>query len=196
MRKIVSKQEGDKKKKKRQIVIGGILILIMLFSTAGYAFTQFLGEGNNNNSDANEPITYNGVQFIKQNNLWLASIQGVQLGFVYNPEETSSITNINLTISDYYQKPLYIYSENQNVEIELYRNLDSFVLRRQYACLEGQSNCPQDFPIKTCQDNFIIIKESNNTDIRQQGKCVFIEGKSSDLIKTIDGFLFHIFGVQ
>lgn len=194
MRRIVSQQETDKKKKKRQVFIGGFLIIIMLLSTAGYAFTQFFGKSNTNN----EQIVYKGITFIKQNNLWLASIQGVQLGFVYNPVEVGSInTNLNLTIGDYYQQPLYIYSENQNVEQELYRNLDSFVLRRQYACPEGESNCPKDFPIKTCLDNFIIIKESNSTGIiRQQGKCVFIEGKPEDLVKTIDAFLFHIFGVQ
>jgi hypothetical protein len=192
MRRIVSKQETDKKKKKKQIFIGGIMILIMLLSTAGYAFSQFLGKNNN----TSEQITYNGIQFVKQSNLWVATIQGVQFGFAYNPTEISKISNINLTINTYYQQPLYIYSENQAAEPELYRNLDSIVLRRQYACPPGESNCPAEYPAKTCQDNFIIIKNSSSTGISQQGKCVFIGGNSSNLIKEIDGFLFHIFGVQ
>ncbi|HTY44274.1 MAG TPA: hypothetical protein VMC80_03455 [Patescibacteria group bacterium] len=194
MRKIISQEEIDKKKKKRQIFVGGLLILIMLLSTAGYAFTQFFGNNSNTN---NEQVVYNGIQFTKQNNLWLATLQGVQLGFSYNPSETGNInSSMNLTINDYSQQPLYIYSEYPDAEPELYRNLDSFILRRQYACPEGESNCPSDFPVKTCQNNFIILKESNSTSITQQGKCVFIEGKPEDITKTIDGFLFHIFGVQ
>lgn len=189
MRKIVSKEKEEKKRKKNQLIIGGILVAIMILSTVGYAFNR------ENNSGAKE-ITYKGVKFSQQNDYWVATIGGAPFAFRYNPQETEEINGlVTIGINDYSGKPLYISSDNFDAEIELYKNLDSIILRRQYACLEGQT-CGQGFPVKTCQDNFIVVKEAENSSISQRGNCVFIEGKKEDSIKLIDKFLYKTLGIQ
>ena len=189
MRRILSRQEEDKKKKRNQFLVGGILALLMILSTLGYAF-------RNEFSGGTESITYNGFQFVKQGNLWFTSVGSLQFAFRYHPAETENISsNFFLSLNNYNGKSLYISSENYDAEIEIYRNLDQIVLRRQYACLENQT-CEENFPIKTCIDNFIVIKEGNNSRITQQDNCVFIEGKKEELARMADKFLYKILGVS
>lgn len=162
----------------------------MILSTVGYAF-------NRGSSTGAKKINYKGVEFVQQNDYWFATIGGVQFAFRYNPQETEEINGfLTIGISDYSGKPLYVSSDNFDAEIELYRNLDSIILRRQYACLGGETCKNEEYPVKTCQDNFITIKEANTTSISQQDNCIFIEGKREDAIKLIDKFLYKTLGIQ
>jgi hypothetical protein len=190
MRKIISKEIGEKKKKRNQLIIGGILVVIMVLSSVGYAF-------NRENSSETKKITYKGIEFVQQNDYWLATIGGIKFGFRYNPQETEEIRGfITIGMNNYAGKPLYISSDNFDAEIELYRNLDSIILRRQYACLGKETCKDKGYPVKTCQDNFIIIKEANSSSIRQEENCVFIEGSKNETIKVVDKFLYKTLGLQ
>lgn len=190
MRKITSKTDTDKKSRRKQLLVGGILIFIMLISSAGYSFNRFASNKNNGQ------VSYNGLTFIKQNGLWTAEINGATFYFSYSPNEViKTNSNILLNLNSYSGQPLYINSEDLNSEYEIYRNLDSIILRKQSACLEGESCSNKDLPVKTCDDNFIIIRESNSTKVSQNKNCVFIEGKKEDLAKITDGFLFKIIGI-
>ena len=192
MRKITSKNEEETKSRKKQFIAGGVLIFIMLASILGYSFRA------NPSDNPNERIIYNGIEFIRQNDFWFASINGLQFAFSFSPKETESISSsIFSNINSYSAKPLYIYSDSENygAEIEIYRNLDQLILRRQYACLEGE-NCTGDFPVKTCADNFIIFKESEESKITQENNCIYIQGEKEELVKITDKFLFRILGVQ
>jgi len=73
----------------------------------------------------------------------------------------------------------------------------------QSACLDEEADifnltsaCETNSPIKNCADNFIIIRESNETKIMQNENCVFIQGKKENLIKITDEFLFNVFGIR
>lgn len=191
MRKITSKYKEDKKKKRNGLIIGFILIGIMLFSILGYSFG---GKEDNNLKKLN----YNGFEFVEQNGFWIINIEGLQFFFKYNPKQIEEVNSELKYLSHYQGKPLYIFSESNEAESEIYRNLfyqNQIVLRIQPACLEGKI-CEGDFPIKTCKDNFIIIKESENSKITQEENCIFIEGKQENLVKITDIFLFKILGIQ
>ncbi len=191
MRKIVSKEQGEKKRKRNQLIVGGILVLIMILSTVGYAFTQ-----NEKSTGAGKKITYKGIDFVQQNDYWFATIGGAQFAFKYNPQETEEINGImTIGINSYSGKPLYISSDNFDAEAELYRNLDSIILRRQYACLEGET-CNKEYPVKNCTDNLIIIKKAEQNSISQQENCVFIEGIKNETVKLVDKFLYKALGIQ
>ena len=99
-------------------------------------------------------------------------------------------------MNNYASQPVYISSQSQDSETELYRNLDQVTLRRQYACLENETCADSSLPVKTCDDNFIIIEQSNNSEITQQKNCVIIKGKIEDLPKITDEFLFKILGIE
>ena len=192
MRKIISKHAEDKRKKRNGLIVGMILIFIMFFSVVGYSF---IGREN----DDVKKIEYKGFKFVKDNDFWFTEIGNLNFVFEYNPDEVERIDSKLKYLENYYGKPLYIFSENKDTELEIYRNLDprvnQIVQRIQSACLEGEI-CDGNLPVKTCGDNFIIIKESNISKIIQEENCVFIGGKQENLVKLTDEFLFKILSIE
>jgi len=192
MRKIISKQEEEKKKKRNQLIVGFVLIFIMLFSVLGYSF----GGGN----ESTTKIKYNGFKFVKQGESWILNTENFNFIFENNPNQVEKINSDLKNLENYYGKPLYMYSENYEAEMEIYRNLfyyNQIVQRMQDACLEGnETECDGALPVKNCGDNFIIIRESNETKIIQENNCVFIEGEQGNLTKITDEFLFKILEIE
>ncbi len=190
MRKIGSKHDEEKKHKRNQLIIGVILILVMFGSVFGIIVGSF-GKEDNTKTE------YNGFEFTKQNERWLLNIGDFQFVFRYNPYEVEEIeANSSLKyLNNYYNKPLYISSENNEASSEIYMNLESIIERVQSACLEGEK-CEGGLPVKTCASNFIIIREGNLDNITQKENCVFIYGSQENLTKVSDEFLFQIMGVR
>jgi len=192
MRKITSKYKEDKKKKRNGIIVGVILIGVMFLGIFGYSF-----QGKNDEEDNAKKINYNGFEFVEQNGFWFTNIGNSQFVFRYNPQQVEEITSELKYLDNYYGKPLYISSENSEAELEIYRNLfyqNQIVQRMQSACLEEA--CDGNLPVKTCEDNFIIIKENNTNEIIQEENCVFIKGRQENLTKITDEFLFKILGIR
>ena len=164
MKAIESKRETEKKQKRNQWIIGGILIIVMLGSTFGYAFYHF---GDKEDVDK---VEYNGYVFLNQNDFWITNIGTYQFMFKYNPLQVEK-TDAELNYLDSYSGvPLYIFSEDYVAEVEIYRNLGNVVQRFQGACL-SEENCQENWPIKDCSNNFIIIRLSNESKISQDGAC-------------------------
>jgi hypothetical protein len=189
MRKIISKKELEKRKKRNSWIVGIVLVFLMILSTLGYAFT------GSESSENGERITYNGINFINQNNFWFAQIENLQFTFSYNPLQVEEQDVILNSLESYYNKPLYIVSEDSSASSEIYNNLNPFVLRMQNACLENET-CEEDFPIKNCEDNLIVIRETNFTKIVQKENCVFIEGPLDEIVETTDEFLFQLLNIR
>lgn len=192
MRKIISKYKKDKKKKQNGMIIGLILVGVMLFSVLGYSF-----QGKENNDE--KKLNYNDFEFIEQNGFWFTNVENLQFAFRYNPQQVEEINSELKYLNNYYGKPLYISSENSEAELEIYRNLfyqNQIVQRMQSACLNKEECENEDLPVKTCVDNFIIIKENNNSEIIQEKNCVFIQGKKENLTQITDEFLFKILGIR
>ena len=192
MKKIDTQYEKDKKRRTNQFIVGGILIFIMLFSILGYAFQ------GSDDSNAKK-IIYNNFEFIQQENYWVLNNYGennLKFTFKNNPKEIEGISSNVNDFNNYLNKPLYIYSEKSEAEIEIYNNLNSISQRIQHACLDKEENllgelkCEDNLPIKNCEDNFIVIKESNNSKIIQKVNCVFIQVAQENLTKITDEFLF------
>jgi hypothetical protein len=95
----------------------------------------------------------------------------------------------------YKGKPLYFSSKNSAAYLELYRNLGQIAERFQGACL-NETGCEENLPIKDCSNNFIIIRESNISNIFQDENCVFIEGNYENLTSLTDEFLFKAFNIE
>jgi len=185
MKRLVSKHEEEKRRKRNQIIVGVVLTVLMILGTVGFAL-----QGNSGNEDQSK-LTYNGFDFAYTNGLWVIG----NFAFKYNPRQVPDV-GVDLKDATYYQGlPLYIYSENEDAEIEIYVNLRQIAERVQPACFEGLE-CSEDLPVKTCTDNFIIIKESNNSRISQEDNCVYIEGSGEETIKLADQFLFKILKIK
>ncbi len=193
MRKIITQEKQNKKTKRNQLVIGLVLIVLMLFSVIGYALS---GRGDDNS----KTIEYNEIKFTQDNSgYWNFKIQGQNLITKYNPKETEDISFFNsLNMADYSNKPLYLIGGFAESNYEIARNLNSFVLRTQEACL-NEKDCLKDFPIKNCSiDNIIVIKEPEEDlkeKIYQEENCLFITASLQNQTRYTDAFLFKILGI-
>ena len=187
----MSKEEEEKKRKRNQLAIGLVLIGLMVLSSVGYAFTN----QDDPNTNLNK-VSYNRFDFVSNNGLWQLSLGNFIFYFTNNPNEVNQLNaGVNL-LSSYSGKPLYIMSKDTSTELEIYRNLDQVILRRQYACLDGKPCADANLPLKTCDDNFIIIEESNSSEIRQDKNCVYISGQKQELVKVADEFLFKLMNIR
>jgi len=189
MRKIETKSEKEKKDTQKKLIIGIVLIGLMILSTAGYAFSP--KEKNNENH-----IVYNGYEFnLASNGLWYTNIGDTELITTYNPKDVEDIYVPALSINQYYNAIVYFDSTNREIEGEIARNLNAYVSRVQYACLD-ENDCKSDVPIKNCTENIIIIRESENDAIYQNDNCVKIRYTTNSSLKLADAFLFQVFGIR
>jgi len=190
MRRLVSREEEEQKRKRNQTILVLFLALIMVLSTIGFAIQSNSGTAPDGTVQGNE-IEYNGFKFVNQNGLWVLG----SYVFQNTPQQVEDIGSGIKPAGNYQGKPSYIYSEDEGAEAEIAVNLGQVALRVQKACPEGIA-CGEDLPVKTCSDNFIIIKESNSSSIIQENGCVFIEGKKEDLVALADQVLFKILGIR
>ncbi|HOW37136.1 MAG TPA: hypothetical protein PLK34_02720 [Candidatus Pacearchaeota archaeon] len=202
MRKIVSVREVEKRSKRNQLIVGIILVSLLLFSVLGYAFQ---GRDNSDNSSEQEEnsgkFTYNGFEFTYQNGFWATDYLESFLLFAYSPTEGQLIgfQEMNKSLEDYSGKTVYIYSNNLNntaAETELKMNLLAITKDVTEVCLQGEVCEDENLPIKTCEDNVIIIRESSEQKLDYNQNCVIISGKQESLIRLVDEFLFKLFKIK
>ena len=182
MRKIRTQAEIDKKKRKNQILVGGVMIGLLLLSIVGYSFAS--GDKDEDDSKVNE----NGVDFFRQNGLWVAEIDGRVFAFQNLPSEVSDIdVNVSISLGQYSGQPLYFVNPNEGVN-EVLSNIGQRVLRYQEACL-GNETCGDNLPVKDCGSNLIIFEVGNVTKVYQDENCIFVVG---DSVKATDAFLYKV----
>ena len=182
MRKIQTQAEIDKKKKKNQIIIGVVLIGLLIIAPLGYSL--FSGDGDKDVSKVNEM----GIDFFKQNGIWVTQIDDTVFGFKNLPSEVSDVdVNISIGLEQYVGKPLYFVNPNEGVN-EVLSNIGQHVLRYQEACL-GNETCGDDLPVKDCGSNLIIFEVGNVTKVYQDENCIFVVG---DSVKATDAFLYKV----
>jgi len=189
MKRLKAKGSEVKKQKKNQIIISVILIIVMFGSVFGVIVNSF------GRKEDNSKVDYNGFEFIKKSNFWLLELGDFDFIFKYNPNEIQEIETEVKYLNNYYNKPLYLSSEHAEATYEIVSNLNQISLRTQNACL-NENDCEGDLPTITCEDNFIIIEEKNQTNIIQDNNCVFIQGPQENLTMVSDEFLFHILGIR
>lgn len=193
IKKLTTKQDLKRKQKRNQYILGIVLVIVMFGSVFGVIVGSF------NAKKDTEKIVYNGYEFIDQNGYFLLDLGEIEFYFKENPNEialTQKTVNISKTLVDFVGNPLYIYSNDYVQSTEIYQNINPYVQRIQSACLENLSCTDPSWPIKTCEDNFIIINEGTTNKIYEEDNCVFIEGKKEDLTKLTDEFLFQILGIN
>jgi len=193
MKKIITKKAQKEKQKRQQLTLGLVLILILVMSAFGVVVGSF-------GSNEQKKIVYNGLEFFPLNDYWKTDIGEFSFFFRYNPLETENISqyfeNKEIPIATFYSnKPLYISSFNQLATSEIYQNTNLFVERFQNACLT-EENCPENYPIKNCSENFIIILESEIPEIEIQENCIFIKGDYNNILILTDEFLFRTLGIK
>ncbi len=191
MRRIISKSDHAKKQRRNNLIMGIGLIVIMFISVVGYGL---MGRDDESSSSGNK-IIFRGFEFDNINNLWVTQINDLQFIFRNDPREVISIEGQVNYANVYSGKPLYLSSEDEGSTIEIASNFNQIAQRIQEACTEDEI-CEDDLPIKDCANNFIIIRESNETSVVQNASCVFIQGEKDNLLNITDGFLLKVMGIS
>lgn len=195
----MSEEERRKKEEKNKRILGLIIGIILILSTAGYAFMSF-GDDNNGNS---EKITYAGREFVQNSNgYWSFSYGNKDYETIYNPLMTQNVSvKINKDISSYSNSPLYFGINSQedianNGIYEIEKNLNGIYIKTQFSCIA--ENCTEDYSIKNCSNNVIIFRqiEENYSYITQDNNCIMIDYALGDEEKATDAFIFNILGIK
>jgi hypothetical protein len=192
MKKRISRIKEQRIKKRNQLLLGLFLVFVMFGSVFAIVVNSFGMENNN----LNNQISYNNYNFFKNENYWITQKLDNYFLFKFLPNETNveNFTNLSL-LNNYYEKPLYINSENIEAKDIIKINLIEIVQRVQDAC-EINKTCNGNYPIKDCSNNFIIIKESNKTSIEQKENCVYINSPKDSIYSTTEEFLYKILEIK
>jgi hypothetical protein len=195
MKRIISETQRKKIQKRNQIIVGVILVGLMLLSTLGYSFM------NNESSEENiKNVNYNGIEFVQKGEFWIAQIADFSVYLSENPNiiNKTIFLNISLNVNNYINQPIYLDTQNYIAErlinINLGPQYNSIATRIQKACYNSK-DCQGDYPIKDCQDNLIIIKESNISEVYSQNNCIFILGNQEEIEDLVNQFLLKIFNI-
>ena len=166
--------------------IGGIVIIaLLLLSTLGFALSGVdLGGNSGNNNQGNDPV-YNGQY-------WIYNFGGQQYSFT-NPANELDFTaaeGMTKNLADFSGRQIYIDSDNTAALQEILLNLGKHTPRISEACY---GECDRDLPEKNCEsDSLIVVRTSESQMIREEQKCVFVEGD----LKTVDIFLYKMLGLD
>lgn len=194
MRRIVPKAEEEKKRKRQNIFVGIIVIIVML----GSVFGAIVGySGNPTGNGQGTELEFNGQEFYNQQGYWITQYRGLNMSFRYSPEKTGDnlkVENSLNPLNSYRGSPLYIYSEDEVSRSEILRNMGRVALRTQQTCLE--EDCEENYPVKDCSQNTIIIKEGTENKINQTENCVYIQGGPNELSRISDEFVYRISGIK
>jgi hypothetical protein len=190
MKNIETREIIEKKERRNKRIISIAIGVIMLLSTAGYAIVSM----EKTDTSGNVKTTYNGLNFLKENEVWKTNINGKEFSFNYLPQDTANLS-IKINWQDYRGKPLY-FTDSGEAEAKIATNLQGIAERFQQVCLKEKraDKCEGNLPEKNCSSNIIVIKENETREIYQQGNCTFII--SNDTLRDSDAFLYKILGIK
>jgi len=192
IKRIESKKELAKKQKRNRFLLAGFLTIILVGSLFGI-LTQSFGE-----SASEKKTFYNGYEFSYENGYYLLEAGENVFYFSYAPNESMKTTAdvfLTKTLLNYSNQVVYVAFDNYDAYAEIAQNFGPFVSRIQGACVEGVC-FDETLPAKTCEENVIVIKQSNQNRIYEKENCVFIEGKNEELLKLTDEFLLYQIGIN
>jgi hypothetical protein len=193
MKKLQTKEQRAKKEKKNQIIVGVIMVGLLVLSTAGFALMNTTSGGSTSGDYPTRE--YNGFEFVRQNNLWITQVNQKTIAFGNLPDEIEDVEiNTQKGLSFFLNKPLYVVNGNESTEVIRFNMLPEYVLRVNEACLEGEICENEELPVKSCDNDVIIIFQNENspTIVYDEGNCIYIEGNKE---KGADKLLHQLLGI-
>jgi len=191
MRKIETKEATEKRQTRNKVIIAVIFIGLMVLSTAGFAL--FSGNGITKKSSK----TYNDVEFkTNDNGYWEFKIQGQSFQTSFTPEETESINADAISISELSGKPIYFVNSDPASANEILYNIGRYATRYQDVCLKDLNCTNSDNIVKTCDDNLIVFKESDEDSVKRDNNCLFINYSPGNEVLVGNRLIFKALGVQ
>ncbi len=190
MKPIKTAEQHFKKTKNRKAWLAILMLVILIGSTAGYAFYFVDSESTNLDEIDVSGQTSDEQRLIQSNGFWFGQYNGQYIPFTNHVNETKNIeVSTDRKIADYVGKVLYVDSKNSEVDSEISSSLGKYSERVQRACY---GSCEENIPEKGCDSNLIVFRESEKNKVYQEENCIFIDGD----LKAVDAFLYKIFEIE
>lgn len=160
-----------------------------------------------------ETIQYNYYNFTEEGGMWKTTLKrGPQLYDVvlrFNPEQVEEIRLQGGVEKEFFQQPIHITFDPESPPEEMkYLALGAAELSLNIvrgiglnvtaACTKNVTETCIERPILTCNNtdkSVIHIKAQEPTRIVMEDKCITVQGKGFELIKSIDRLLYHWYGI-
>jgi len=187
----------ERKEKKNWALIA-FMVVIMMGTTFSFVFFGF--------SPTTEKVDYNGIKFIRKNNIWTARINGREAAFTFLPSEVS-----NIPAADFSKKlqnkleidATYDLNSTNKEAIALAQHQMGLTLAAYNVYLRKgfTTNSSFNLPVITCNDATEIVpvvyfKYGNSTSIYVENNCIIADASSdAGFIMAKDRLLYDILGV-
>ncbi|MBS3066632.1 hypothetical protein J4205_02295 [Candidatus Pacearchaeota archaeon] len=123
-------------------------------------------------------------------------IQGQSFQTSFTPEETESINADAISISELSGKPIYFVNSDPASANEILYNIGRYATRYQDVCLKDLNCTNSDNIVKTCDDNLIVFKESDEDSVKRDNNCLFINYSPGNEVLVGNRLIFKALGVQ
>ncbi len=158
------------------------LLALLILSSLGYAFLS--------NPDTTSDIPVNGETGVRQvGDRWVFGQAGREISLLFSPAETADIpVGILNGLESYVGVPLFLDITNPGISNEIGAPMQLYASRIQGACYGA---CESDLPEKNCSENLVVWRNSNTSSVRQEERCVFIEGD----LRAADAYIYTLFNI-
>lgn len=161
------------------------IIFLMVSSAAGFILGSFSQDKPENS------LEYKGQQFLpSQDGRFFTTINGVQFVFDYSPQELETVDVPSLDLFNS-QKFYILFEQSYKDQVIDYnmQKLGYFLQANNkivYVACTQEEGCPEDLPIKSCQDYSFYFKQANQSKAYIQDNCYVIEGSGEEITKITD----------
>jgi len=182
MRRIETQEVIDARAQKNKKFLTVFMLVILLGSTAGYAFLSFDSGGSDSGG-----TNVNG-QEQDVSGKWILDVNGQKVYITNSKNDVENISvNVGITSRDFAGKTVYISSDSPLAYSELAYPLSAYTSRTQEACY---GKCDKNLPEKNCNNSLIVFRQNEVEKITQSDNCIFISGS----LREVDAFIYKLFG--
>lgn len=183
MRKIETQNIIDARNQKNKKLLTVLMLVILLGSTAGYAFMTFEQDNGSNGGSQNSDGQYQNAA-----GRWAVNVSGQDIYLSNSKIDVQNISVLSYSgLGNYYNKPLYVSSDSDSSLQEIGSTIGLYASRTQQACY---GPCNKNLPEKNCTDNLIVFRANETLKVSQSENCIFIDGN----LRSVDAFLYKVLG--
>jgi len=171
--------------KKSNLLLVIFIVFIMITSAIGFIYTPEDDNALNENS-----VSYKGFNFdLTTDNRYITIINGNNIVFDNSPD---SLENIDLPNFQITQDKIYLIFDPGEKDTSLDYSISKLAytlqikgVRAVLACSK-EKDCPNELPIKDCNNEAFYFKKSNLTNIYKDNNCIVLQGDNININKYVD----------
>lgn len=188
LKKIETREERLRREKRRNLFVAIAMIVILMGSAFGIALSSFGTEVQP------EVENYKGFDLTKIGNYYILTIQNIGFSFLIDPRTLPDLdvdVNLQKSLTEYVSEELFLYSTDPASTGEIKRNFGLFTTEMTEICTPEKCDESE----INCEKNTIVIKESDENKIYEDGNCTYVVGDKNALLELTDEFILQSIGL-